>query len=99
MIHVMVTAKYPPHIYQEVLDVYLSGKAAKYPDFVKRIHQWVTSDYDIKVYSVYEIPEEKLFQGLKAIGRRFSTYITVKGYKYKVEPLIEGSEAIELMRK
>ena len=99
MVHVMVTVKYPPHITQEILDVYLSGKAAKYPDFVKRIYQWVVSDYNIKTYNIYEIPEEKLFQGLKAIGKRYSTYVTVKGYKYKIEPLIEGSEAIELIRK
>ena len=98
MVHVMVTVKYPPHKLQEILEVYLSGKAAKYPDFVKRIYQWVVSDYNFKTYNIYEIPEEKLYQGLKAIGKRFSTYVTVKGYKYKIEPLVEGSEAIELIR-
>ena len=99
MVHVMVTVKYPPHILKEVLDVYLSGKAAKYPDFVKRIHQWVVSDYNFKTYNIYEIPEEKLYQGLKAIGKRYSTYVAVKGYKYKIEPLIAGSEAIDLIKK
>ncbi len=99
MVHVMVTVKYPPHKLQEILEVYLSGKAAKYPDFVKRIYQWVVSDYNFKTYNVYEIPEEKLYQGMKAIGKRYSTYVAVKGYKYKIEPLIEGSEAIELIKK
>lgn len=81
------------------MDVYLSGKAAKFPDFVKRIHQLIVSDYNFKTYNIYEIPEEKLYQGMKAIGKRFSTYITVKGYKYKIEPLIEGTEAIQLTRE
>ena len=98
MVYVMVTVKYPPHKTQEVLDVYLSGKAAKYPDFVKRIHQLIVSDYNFKSYNLYEIPEDKLYQGIKAIGKRYSTYVAVEGYKYKIEPLIEGSEAIQLIR-
>ena len=98
MVHVMVAVKFPPHKQQEITEVYISGKAAKYPDFVKRIHQWVASDYDIKVYNIYEIPDEKLVEGMKAIAKRFSTYVAVKGYKYKVIPLMEGSEAIQLVR-
>jgi len=99
MVYVMVTVKYPPHITPKILDVYLSGKAAKYPDFVKRTHQLVAADYNFKTYNLYEIPEEKLYQGIKAIGKRYSTYITVEGYKYKIETLIEGSEAIQLLKK
>ncbi len=44
---------------------------------IKRIYQWVVSDYNFKTYNIYEIPEEKLFQGLKAIGKRYSTYVAV----------------------
>ena len=52
MVYVMITVKYPPHLTQEILDVYLSGKAAKYPDFVKHIHQFVVSDYSFKTYNL-----------------------------------------------
>ena len=52
MVNVMVTVKYPPHKTQEVLEVYLSGKAAKYPEFVKRIYQWVVSHYTVLPFKV-----------------------------------------------
>ena len=99
MVHVLVKVKFPPHKSQEIIDVYTSGKAAKYPDFVKRIHQWAASDYDIRIYNIYEIPDEKCVPALKAIAKRFSTYVVVKGYKYKIIPLMEGSEAIALSKK
>jgi hypothetical protein len=98
MVQVMVTVKLPPHISDKVIKLYTSGKAAEYPDFVKRIHQWAASDYNFKIYNIYEIPEEKLFQGLRAITKRFSTYVTIKGYKYKIEPLLEGSDVIQMLK-
>lgn len=94
----MVKVKYPPHILEEFLKFYLSGKAPKYPDYVKRISQWVISGYEYKTINIYELPEEKLYEGIKGIAKRFSAYAAFKGYKYKIIPLIEGSEALDMMR-
>ncbi|MEJ2248243.1 MAG: hypothetical protein P8Y97_01130 [Candidatus Lokiarchaeota archaeon] len=94
----MVKVKYPPHKMKEIIEIYTSGKAAKYPEYVNRKYQWVAPDYDIRIYNIYEIPDEKLVEGLKGIAKRFSTYITVKGYKYKIEMLMEGAEAIKMMK-
>ncbi len=99
MVHILVTAKYPSHKGNELVELYLSGKAAKYPDFVKRIHGWVVMDYGAKNYAVYEVPDDKLYEGIKAIAKRYSTYTTVEGYKYKIEPLLEITEAIQLVRE
>jgi len=99
MVHVIVKVKYPQDKAEEFLKFYLSGKAPKYPDYVKRIHQWIVPDYVYKVYNIYELPEDKLYEGMKGIAKRFSAYAAFKGYKFKIEPLIEGSEAIELYRK
>ncbi len=99
MVHVMVKVKFPQHKVEESLKFYLSGKAPKYPDYVKRIHQWFVSDYNIKLYNIYELPEDKLYEGMKRIGDRFSAYAAMEGYKFKIEPLIEGSELIESYRK
>ncbi|MFX1344671.1 MAG: hypothetical protein ACFFBC_15185 [Promethearchaeota archaeon] len=98
MVHVMVKVKYPPHILEEFLKFYLSGKAPKYPDYVKRINQWVISGYEYKTINIYELPEEKLYEGIKGIAKRFSAYAAFKGYKYKIIPLIEGSEALDMMK-
>jgi len=98
MVHIMVKVKYPPHILEEFLKFYLSGKAPKYPDYVKRIHQWVISGYEYKTINIYELPEEKLYEGMKGIAKRFSAYAAFEGYKYKMVPLIEGSEALDMMK-
>ena len=99
MVHVMVKVKYPYHKTEEFLKFYLSGKAPKYPDYVKRIHQWLGPGYNVKIYNIYELPEDKLYEGVKGIAKRFSAYAAFEGYKFKIEPLVEGSEAIELYRK
>ena len=99
MVHVMVKVKFPQHIAEDFIKFYLSGKAPKYPDYVKRIHQWFVPDYNYKVINIYELPEDKLYEGMKGIGKRFSSYAGIKGYKFKIEPLIEGSEVIESYRK
>jgi len=97
MVNVLVTVKYPPHKTEEVIKVYTSGKAVDYPDFVNRKFQWATPNYDLKIYNIYEIPDEKLVEGIKAIAKRFSTYVKVEGYKYNLEVLIEGAEALKMM--
>jgi len=48
---------------------------------------------------VYEILDEKAVEGLKAINKMYSSYIKVKGYRYKIEVLLEGAEALSLWRK
>ena len=95
----MGKVKYPPHIANEVLNFYLSGKAPKYPDFVKRTRQWVVSDYNFKIYNIYEIPDDKLYEGMKGIAKRLTAFTEFEGYVFKLKPLIEGSEAIELYKK
>ncbi len=99
MVYVMSKVKYPPHIAEEMLKFYLSGKAPKYPDFVKRTHQWVISDYYIKTYNIYEIPEDKLYEGMKGIAKRLSAFTRFEGYVYKILNLMEGSEAIKLIKQ
>jgi len=93
----MVTATYPPHKFDDLLKVYL-GKKTDYPDFVKRIHHWGITDGDYKNYAVYEVPDEKLYDGMMAIAKRYSTYAKVEGYKYKIEPLMDSEKAIALLK-
>jgi len=99
MVYVMSKIKYPPHVADEILKFYLSGKAPKYPDFVKRTHQWVVSDYYFKIYNIYEIPEDKLYEGMKGISKRLNAFTIFEGYVYKIMNLMEGSEAIKLYQQ
>ena len=96
----MSIVKYPPHIVEDVVKFYVSGKAAAYPDFVKRTHQWVISDYHYKTYNIYEIPDEKLTEGFKGIAKRLSAFANhFEGYVFKIQPLMEGKEALEMMKQ
>ena len=98
MVYVMSIVKYPPHIAKELAKFYASGKAPKYPEFVKRTYQWFVSDYEIITYNVYEIPKEKLYDGMKGIAKRLSAFTEFEGYVFKVQVLMEGSEALEMLK-
>lgn len=99
MVYVMSKVKYPPHIVDELMKFYLARKAPEYPDFVKRTHQWIISDYYFKTYNIYEIPEDKLYEGMKGINTRLNAFTRFEGYVYKIIPLMEGSEAVKLYQQ
>jgi len=99
MVHILVTGTYPAHLGQEMVNIYLSGKQPKYPDFVKKIHNWVVMDNEVKTYAVYEAPDDKTYETLLAIGKRHTAYTAIEGYKYKPEVLIEEKDALAMIPK
>jgi len=98
MAHMLVTGWYPPNKGEELLKVYMSKDKPAYPDFVKKIHHWtvVSSDGHYKTYAVYECPDDKIKETLKAIGKRYTLYATVEGYRYYPEVLMDAEEMIQL---
>ena len=48
--------------------------------------------------NIYEIPDDKLHEGMKGIAKRFSAYTSSKGYVHKIKIVIEASEALELLK-
>ncbi|MFX0037808.1 MAG: hypothetical protein ACFFCY_00145 [Promethearchaeota archaeon] len=99
MAHMLVTAFYPPNKGQELLKVYMSKNKPAYPDFLKKIHHWtlVSSEGNYKTYAVYEFPDDKIMETMKAIAKRYTLYATVEGYRYFPELLMDAEEAIKLM--
>lgn len=97
--HMIVTAFYPPNKGQDLLKVYTSKDKPAYPDFVKKIHHWtlVSSDGNYKTYAVYEFPDDKIKETMKAIVKRYNLYATVEGYRYFPELLLDAEEAIKMM--
>ena len=98
MAHLLVTGWYPPNKAQDLLKTFMSKDKPAYPDFVKKIHHWtcVNSDGYYKTYAVYEFPDDKLKETYKAIGKRYSLYATVEGYKYFPELLMDAEEMIKI---
>lgn len=95
----LVTAFYPPNKGQELLKVYTSKNKPAYPDFLKKIHHWtlVASDGNYKTYAIYEFPDDKIKETMKAIVKRYNLYATVEGYRYFPELLLDAEEAIKMM--
>lgn len=93
----MTTAIYPPHIAEDLVKIWLSGKQPKYPDFLKKLYNLVTPDMKTKNISLYECPDDKLVEALTAIGKRYWHYRALKGYEYKVEILADAAEAVKDM--
>jgi len=97
MAHILVTNWTPQNKVREMLEVYMSKDKPAYPEFIKKIHHWITvsSEGRIKAYAVYECPDDKIIDGLKAIGKRYTLYATVEGYKYYPEVLMDAQEVIQ----
>jgi hypothetical protein len=97
--HMLVTAFYPPNKGQELLKAYTSKNKPAYPDFLKKIQHWtlVASDGNYKTYAIYEFPDDKIKETMKAIVKRYNLYATVEGYRYFPELLLDAEEAIKMM--
>ncbi|MFW9899976.1 MAG: hypothetical protein ACFFDY_01655 [Candidatus Thorarchaeota archaeon] len=99
MAHILVTGWTPQNKGDEMLKVYTAKDKPAYPDFIKRVQHWMvmSSEGMLKTYAVYECPDDKILEGMKAIGRRYSVYAQVEGYKYYPEVLFDAQEIIKMM--
>ena len=99
MVKILVVGTMPPDKIPEATKVYMASNKPKYPNFINKTDNWaaVPSAGSYKVYAVYECPEEKLYEALKAIIKRYNFYAQVEGYNYSVEPLIPEAEAMEML--
>ncbi len=97
MAFIMVTATYPAHKAEELGKAFVSGKAPETADFVKRINIFTVADFDIKIYTLYEVPEDRYYEGLKSIANRYAGYRDIEGFKYKIEPLLTAQEALPMI--
>jgi len=97
MAFIMVTSKIPPHKTEEVGQAFLGKKAPDIADFVKRVNIWVVADYETKTYALYEVPNDKMWEGYLSIATRYAGYRMIEGYKYKIEPLATIQEALPMI--
>lgn len=96
MAYIVVMGSFPAHVGKEVGKTFL--KLEKLPDFVKTEHVFNTAAGDYMFFSIYQIEDEtKYFDGLKAITKRFSGYMDIKGYKYTLYPVLEAKDALSMI--
>ncbi|MFW9864547.1 MAG: hypothetical protein ACFFEN_00480 [Candidatus Thorarchaeota archaeon] len=97
MAFVMVTARYPLHQAEKTGKAFVEGKVPETADFVNRINLFVVADFDIKIYTLYEMPNDKLYEGLKSIATRYSGYRDIEGFTFKIETLMTAEESLPMI--
>ena len=99
MAFVLLTMTYPNDKAQELGKKYLELIKSPPPSYLKISHIFAATDplYGIKGYVLYEIEDDKLFDGIKTIGKRMGAFRDIKGWKYNVEPLLEVKDALSLI--
>ncbi|TFG26023.1 MAG: hypothetical protein EU532_10885 [Promethearchaeota archaeon] len=78
-------------------EIFSTGKLPKLPDFVKRTHTFVYIDDMVQSLSLYQVPDDKLFEGMKALNQRCTGYFGIQGVSFKVNPLMEIKDALSLV--
>ena len=97
MAFILLHMKTPPNEATKQGELFASGKLPKLPEFVKRTHTFVYIDDLVNSFSLYEVPKDKLFDGMKAINERCTGYFGVQGISFKVHPLMEIKDALSLV--
>ena len=93
---IVVTLTYPLIQSKKIGALFTSGKLPDAsPAKLEKI--MVVSDGDIKVYAIYEVPNDKVYEGIKTISARYAGYLEVEDFKYKLEPTLSAEEALPMI--
>lgn len=92
---ILMTGSFPQHKAADVGNTFL--KLPKLPDFVRTIYVFLSAEGKSTFYSLYEVPDDKYFEGIKAIITRYAGYREIEGYEYKLIPLLEARDALAMI--
>lgn len=92
---ILMIGSFPQHEATEVGNTFL--KLPKLPDFVRTIYVFLSAEGKTTFYSLYEVPDDKYFEGIKAIIKRYTGYREIEGYEYKLIPLLESKDALAMI--
>ena len=96
MAYIVCMGSFPAHVGMEVGKKF--QKLEKLPDYVKVEHVFNTAAGDYTFFSIFRIEDDsKYFDALKAITKRFSTYMDIVGYKYTLYPVLEAKDALSMV--
>jgi hypothetical protein len=99
MVKIMVTGYYDPAGYENFLPVFMSPDKPKYPDYIKKVENLATGTGDFKIYAIYEVPDDKIYESIKHLNKRYSFYAAkMDGYTYDVELVGPMEDAIASLK-
>ena len=97
MAFIMVASKVPPHKTDELGQAFLGKNIPDVADFVNRVNIWVVADNNIKMYALYEVPDDKMWEGYLSIATRYAGYRIIEGFMYKIEALATVQESLPMI--
>ncbi|MBF0304016.1 MAG: hypothetical protein HQK73_13330 [Desulfamplus sp.] len=88
---------YPPESAKEVAKRYLT--APKLPEYLKKKGPYICADINNGINSItfYEIENERMAEGLQALGNNMASYIGIAGYKYDIRPYYDLEEGLRVI--
>jgi hypothetical protein len=92
----MITTRFSPNKAEEVVRIYTQTKWPKAPEFVKQLFVLSTMAKDIKSYTLFEVKDGKIKEGLGYINEIMSKYFSIEGIKLRIEPLFAPEDALAL---
>ena len=97
MAYFLLMLKTSPNEVTKSGEIFSSGKLPKLPDFVKRVNTFIAVDEKILSFSIYEVPNDKMWEGYLSIATRYAGYRIVEGFTYKIEALATVQEALPMI--
>ncbi|MFX1576173.1 MAG: hypothetical protein ACFFCF_03265 [Promethearchaeota archaeon] len=94
--HVMVLTEFPPHKAAEVAKTYIKREYPKTPTFVKQLYLVVNTAHNIKGYQLFKIEDAKIKEGLAYLNQVQAEFISIEGYKLRIEVVLTPEEALPL---
>ena len=88
---------YPPEGTREIANRYLTAPAL--PSFITKKGPYISASNTQGMHSItyYELENDRLADGLKAIGDSLAVYFGVPGYKYDIKPYFELEEGLSIL--
>jgi len=88
------------HRMKDLAELYFSKEKPTYPDYLKKVNNWSAgvSEGKYRTIAVYECPEEKLYQAMVSLTKRYNFYASKGGYTFEVTPLMDQADAMKIIQ-
>jgi hypothetical protein len=99
MAKIMVTGYYDPSSYDTFLPTSISPDKPKYPNYIKKVMNLMTGTGDFKIYALYEVPDDKIYEALKYLNKHYFFYAAnMPGYEFNIELVGPIEDAMEMLK-
>lgn len=97
----MITSTYPLSSINKVVDIFLDTASKNpMPDYIEMLSLYSHWGGDgIKAYTVYDIKEDRVDEGVLEITKRMVNFASVDGYKIESQVILPIEEALAILGK